>query len=47
MGFNRIFGSLVDINRNFMLVGFGGILMSVDFGGFFRFWFGVIVRGNV
>ena len=94
VGFSGIFGSLVDISGNFMLVGFGGILglvessgffvygvgigrilMSVDFGrssglvessgffvcgvgirgifilvgfgGFFRFWFGVVMRGGV
>ena len=41
MGFSGIFGSLVDINGNFMLVGFGGILRLVESGGFFVYGVGI------
>jgi len=41
MGFSGIFGSLVDINKNFILVGFGGILRLVESGKFFVYGVGI------
>ena len=41
MGFSRIFKSLVDINRNFILVGFSRILGLVESSGFFVYGVGI------
>ncbi len=41
MGFSGIFGYLVDINKNFILVGFGGILRLVESGKFFVYGVGI------